>query len=147
MMSLKLTGKIPFSEVFCHAMVRDAHGRKMSKSLGNTINPTDVINGISLADLQKRLEEGNLDPREVEKAKAGQAKDYPNGIPECGTDALRFTLLAYSSFSRDINLDVSRIDGYRKFCNKIWNATRFALLKLDNFVPAETPKVIILLRS
>merc|ERR1719354_443630 len=136
MISLKLTGKVPFKDVFCHAMVRDAHGRKMSKSIGNVIDPLDVIEGISLADLQARLENGNLDTSELKKAQAGQAKDFPNGIPQCGTDALRFTLLAYTSFGRDINLDILRVDGYKKFCNKIWNATRFATLKLDkNFKP------------
>ena len=93
----KLLGDLPFKDVFLHAMVRDAHGRKMSKSLGNTINPNDVILGIGLADLHKALEEGNLDPKEVVKAKAGQAADYPNGIPECGTDALRYILSYVSS--------------------------------------------------
>ena len=95
-----------------------------------------------MADLQTRLEQGNLDPSEVARAKEGQAKDFPNGIPECGTDALRFSLLAYTSFGREINLDILRVDGYKKFCNKIWNATRFALLKLDSgFVPNPTAKV------
>jgi valyl-tRNA synthetase len=78
-------------------MVRDAHGRKMSKSLGNMIDPLDVINGITLEDLHETLTKGNLDPREVEKAKQGQTQDYPNGIPECGTDALRFALCAYTA--------------------------------------------------
>lgn len=82
---------------------------------------------------------GNLDPREVEKAKQGQKQDFPKGIPECGTDALRFGLCAYTSANRDINLDISRIDGYRKFCNKLWNATKFALMKLgDNYMPKAT---------
>ncbi|KAJ1950987.1 valine--tRNA ligase [Linderina macrospora] len=135
MLGIYLTG-----EVFCHAMVRDAQGRKMSKSLGNVIDPIDVIQGISLADLHAQLEAGNLDPREVVKAKKGQSADFPDGIPECGTDALRFTLCAYTSAGRDVNLNVLRVDGYRKFCNKLWNATRFALMKLgDDFVPrAET---------
>lgn len=78
-------------------MIRDAHGRKMSKSLGNVIDPLEVINGISLEGLQKRLEEGNLDPRELVIAKAGQKKDFPNGIAECGTDALRFALVSYTA--------------------------------------------------
>jgi valyl-tRNA synthetase len=142
MLSLKLTGSVPFTKVFCHAMIRDAHGRKMSKSIGNVIDPLDVIEGITLQDLQKRLETGNLEAAEVSRAKAGQAKDFPNGIPECGTDALRFTLLAYTSSGRDINLDILRVDGYKKFCNKIWNATRFALLKLDSdFQPLPNHKV------
>jgi len=123
----KLLGSVPFKDVFLHAMVRDAHGRKMSKSLGNTINPNDVIRGVSLEELHRALEEGNLDPREVAKAKAGQAADYPQGIPECGTDALRFGLCAYTAQGRDINLDVLRVQGYRFFCNKLWNATKFAL--------------------
>merc|ERR1712106_841806 len=126
----KLMGKLPFKDVFLHAMVRDAHGRKMSKSLGNTINPMDVILGISLEDLGKALEGGNLDPKEVAKAKAGQSQDYPTGIPECGTDALRFGLCAYTAQGRDINLDVMRVQGYRFFCNKLWNATKFAMMYL-----------------
>ncbi len=136
MMGIKFTGQVPFKKVFCHAMVRDAHGRKMSKSLGNVIDPIDVIEGITLAGLQKRLDDGNLDPREVTKAKDAQKKDFPSGIPQCGADALRFTLLSYTSAGRDINLDVMRIEGYRKFCNKLWNATKFALMKLgDDFKP------------
>uniref|UniRef100_A0A8C8G9G2 valine--tRNA ligase n=1 Tax=Oncorhynchus tshawytscha TaxID=74940 RepID=A0A8C8G9G2_ONCTS len=133
MMGLKLTGKLPFKEVYLHAVVRDAHGRKMSKSLGNVIDPLDVITGISL-----ELQDSNLDPVEVEKAKQGQKSDYPTGIPECGTDALRFALCAYTSQGRDINMDVNRILGYRHFCNKLWNAVKFAMRTLgDNFVPSE----------
>ncbi|KAJ2052966.1 valine--tRNA ligase [Coemansia sp. S16] len=137
MLGIYLTGEVPFRKVFCHALVRDAQGRKMSKSLGNVIDPIDVIEGISLEQLHARLEAGNIDPREVKKAKLGQSKDYPDGIPECGTDALRFTLCAYTSSGRDMNLNVMRVDGYRKFCNKLWNATRFALMKLgEDFVPS-----------
>jgi len=84
-------------QVYLHPIVRDAHGRKMAKSLGNVIDPSDVINGISLENLQKKLENGNLDPEELEKAKDGQRKDFPDGIPECGTDALRFALISYTS--------------------------------------------------
>ncbi|XP_071948328.1 valine--tRNA ligase-like [Antedon mediterranea] len=136
MMSLKLNGVLPFKQVYLHAMVRDAHGRKMSKSLGNVIDPVDVIKGITLEGLHKFLEQGNLDPKEVQRAKDGQKSDYPNGIPECGTDALRFALCAYTAQGRDINLDVMRVLGYRHFCNKMWNATRFATITLgDNFKP------------
>lgn len=131
MLGVYLTGSIPFKEVFCHAMVRDAHGRKMSKSLGNVIDPLDIIQGIGLEGLHEKLLQGNLDDKEVTRASAGQKKDYPKGIPQCGTDALRFTLCAYTSAGRDINLDVSRVEGYRKFCNKLWNATKFALMKLE----------------
>uniref|UniRef100_A0AAY4DA59 valine--tRNA ligase n=1 Tax=Denticeps clupeoides TaxID=299321 RepID=A0AAY4DA59_9TELE len=138
MMGLKLTGKLPFREVYLHAVVRDAHGRKMSKSLGNVIDPLDVITGISLEGLHNQLTDSNLDPLEIEKAKQGQKSDYPSGIPECGTDALRFALCAYTSQGRDINLDVNRILGYRHFCNKLWNAVKFAMKALgENFAPLE----------
>ena len=130
MMGMKLTGKVPFKQVYLHAMVRDAHGRKMSKSLGNVIDPLHVIEGISLADLNKTLEGGNLDEKEVKKAQAGQAADYPEGIPECGTDAMRFALVAYTAQGRDINLDVLRVVGYRHWCNKMFNAVRFAMMNL-----------------
>ena len=103
----------------------------MSKSLGNIVDPVDVIRGITLADLNRALEEGNLDKKELDKAKAGQRQSYPNGIPECGTDALRFALCAHlTAGARDINLDVMRIQGYRFFCNKLWNAVKFAMLYL-----------------
>ncbi|KAG9018677.1 hypothetical protein FRB90_010593 [Tulasnella sp. 427] len=141
MLGIKLTDKVPFGEVLCHALVRDAHGRKMSKSLGNVIDPIDVIEGTSLESLHAKLLEGNLDDREVLKAKQGQKKDFPKGIPQCGSDALRFALCAYTVGGRDINLEILRVEGYRKFCNKIWNATKFAMLKLDDdFTPAGSAK-------
>jgi len=127
MMSIGLTGKLPFHTVYLHAMVRDAHGRKMSKSLGNVIDPVEVIDGISLEDLQQKLYEGNLPDAEIEKAKAGMSQDFPKGIPQCGADALRFGLLAYTLQGRNVNLDINRVVGYRHFCNKVWNATRFGL--------------------
>ncbi|XP_017879965.1 valine--tRNA ligase [Ceratina calcarata] len=128
----KLLGKLPFRQVYLHAMVRDAHGRKMSKSLGNVIDPMDVINGISLEELHKQLTDSNLDPKELKRAIEGQKRDYPQGIPECGTDALRFALCAYTMQGRDINLDILRVQGYRFFCNKIWNAAKFSLAYLDS---------------
>ncbi|KAG8886997.1 hypothetical protein FRB98_000680 [Tulasnella sp. 332] len=141
MLGIKFTDEVPFNEVLCHAMVRDAHGRKMSKSLGNVIDPIDVIEGITLDNLHAKLLEGNLDDKEVLKAKQGQKKDFPKGIPQCGTDALRFALCAYTAGGRDINLEILRVEGYRKFCNKIWNATKFAMLKLDeSFVPEISEK-------
>ncbi|KOG99587.1 valine--tRNA ligase [Saccharomyces eubayanus] len=136
LLGLKLTGSIPFKEVFCHSLVRDAQGRKMSKSLGNVVDPLDVITGIKLEDLHAKLLQGNLDPREVEKAKIGQKESYPNGIPQCGTDAMRFALCAYTTGGRDINLDILRVEGYRKFCNKIYQATKFGLMRLgDDYQP------------
>ncbi|XP_062454524.1 valine--tRNA ligase-like isoform X1 [Rhea pennata] len=130
MLALALTGRLPFREVYLHAVVRDAHGRKMSKSLGNVIDPLDVVSGISLEGLHAQLESSNLDPAELERARQGQKSDFPNGIPECGTDALRFALCAYTAQGRDINLDVGRVLGYRHFCNKLWNGARFTLRAL-----------------
>ncbi|KII60293.1 Valine--tRNA ligase [Thelohanellus kitauei] len=136
MLSLELRDTLPFKEILLHSIVRDSHGRKMSKSLGNIIDPIDVIEGSSLADLQRKLLTYNLDESELLKAKKGQSLDFPSGIPECGSDALRFTLCAYSGSAKDINLDVLRIQGYRFFCNKIWNASRFCLSNFgSNFVP------------
>ena len=136
MMSRSLTGQVPFKQVYLHAMVRDAHGRKMSKSLGNVIDPTHVIEGITLQKLHETLMAGNLDPKEVEKAKAGQKIDFPDGIEECGADALRFALVSYTSQGRDINLDIKRVVSYRHWCNKLWNAIRFAMMNLgDDFEP------------
>jgi valyl-tRNA synthetase len=140
----KLMGRPPFPEVYLHAMIRDAHGRKMSKSLGNVIDPLDVMMGISLEGLHQTLAAGNLDPREIERAKAGQKADYPEGIPECGADAMRFALCAYTSQGRDINLDVKRVVGYRHFCNKMWNAVKFSLNVLgDNFVPSTVDELTL----
>merc|ERR1719235_2142576 len=137
MMSIGLTGKLPFHSVYLHAMVRDAHGRKMSKSLGNVIEPNEVIHGISLKDLNEKLMQGNLAAKEVEKAMKGQAEDFPNGIPQCGGDALRFGLLAYTLQGRSINLDINRVVAYRHFCNKLWNVVKFAL---SNFPEGYSPK-------
>lgn len=148
LLGIKLTGQMPFKEVFCHAMIRDAHGRKMSKSLGNVIDPVDVIQGLELEKLHEKLYEGNLDEKEIQKATQGQKKDFPKGIPQCGTDALRFALCAYTGTNRDINLEILRVEGYRKFCNKIFNATKFAMLKLDEtFVPDPFVKVRLLHHS
>uniref|UniRef100_A0A0D3FCW2 valine--tRNA ligase n=1 Tax=Oryza barthii TaxID=65489 RepID=A0A0D3FCW2_9ORYZ len=136
MMGMQLGGDVPFQKVYLHPMIRDAHGRKMSKSLGNVIDPVDVINGIPLEGLLKRLEEGYLDPNELNIASDGKKKDFPDGIAECGTDALRFAL------SDKINLDIKRVVGYRQWCNKLWNAIRFAMGKLGNhYTPPATISV------
>eukprot|EP00956_Cyclotella_meneghiniana_P010179 scaffold14046_cov76-Cyclotella_meneghiniana.AAC.8 len=135
MMGLQLTDTLPFHTVYLHAMVRDKDGRKMSKSLGNVIDPLEVIDGCTLATLLKKLDEGNLPPKEVARAKKDQETDFPDGIPECGSDALRFGLLAYTVQGRDVNLDMKRVVGYRLFCNKLWNATRFALQFVSDFQP------------
>nr|XP_033772226.1 valine--tRNA ligase, mitochondrial isoform X2 [Geotrypetes seraphini] len=136
MLGEQLTGQLPFTQVFLHSMVRDSHGRKMSKSLGNIVDPLDVISGVSLQTLQDKLRDGNLDPREIAVAEKGQRKDFPNGLPECGTDALRFALCTHKVQGDEINLDISRVQTARHFCNKIWNALRFTLAALgDGFVP------------
>ena len=148
MCSLQLTDKLPFTEIYLHAMVRDKYGRKMSKSLGNVIDPLEVINGVSLADLQAKLGAGNLDPKELDKATKMNEQEYPQGIPECGSDALRFGLLAHTGQGRDINLDVNRVAGYARFCNKLWNATRFAFLYMEGtaggFRPGALPSSLSL---
>ena len=131
MLGLELMdGVAPFHTVYLHTMVRDAHGRKMSKSLGNVVDPLAVIEGIGLDELHATLEAANLDPREVEIAKKGQAADFPDGIEECGADALRLALVSYTTQARDINLDIHRVVTYRHWCNKLWNAVRFAVLNL-----------------
>ncbi|KMV66317.1 valyl-tRNA synthetase [Encephalitozoon cuniculi EcunIII-L] len=131
MLGLELTGKAPFSQVLLHGIVRDAHGRKMSKSLGNVIDPIFVIDGCSLEKLISTMRSGNLDEREVKRAEAVLRQDFPNGISRCGADALRFALLSYTSGMKDINLDVLRVEGYRRFCNKIWNAHKFVKTMVD----------------
>ncbi|KAL9181914.1 hypothetical protein ACHAXT_012257 [Thalassiosira profunda] len=136
MMGLQLTDKLPFHTVYLHAMVRDKDGRKMSKSLGNVIDPLEVISGCTLDSLLSKLDAGNLPAKEVARAKKDQQADFPDGIPECGSDALRFGLLAYTVQGRDVNLDLARVVGYRMFCNKLWNATKFALQFVSDFSPS-----------
>ncbi|XP_064637775.1 valine--tRNA ligase-like [Lineus longissimus] len=136
MLGQKLTGQLPFKKVLLHGLLRDSHGRKMSKSLGNVIDPLDVIRGISLQDLQKQLGSSNLDQREIEKAKLGQKSDFPLGIPQCGTDALRFALCSYNFKAQFINMNITHVKSYRNFCNKIWQAFRFYLINTVEFQPS-----------
>jgi valyl-tRNA synthetase len=139
MLGKKMTGKIPFKEVYCHSLVRDSENRKMSKSLGNVIDPQDVISGIPLQGLHDKLLTGNLAPNEVERATKYQKTAFPDGVPQCGTDALRFSLVSYTTGGGDIAFDIKVIYGYRKFCNKIYQATKYVLGKLDkDFVPRKT---------
>ncbi|CAL9732427.1 hypothetical protein MOUN0_N09802 [Monosporozyma unispora] len=130
----KLTDIVPFKEVFCHPLVRDSEGRKMSKSLGNVIDPIDVIDGTSLESLQKKLQNGNFSKKEIDLMTKLQKKTYPKGIPRLGTDALRFTLCSYTSnnTSSDINLDIKKIQENKRFINKIYQATRFLLIHANN---------------
>ncbi|MCJ1252736.1 hypothetical protein MMC24_000542 [Lignoscripta atroalba] len=139
MLGIKMTGQVPFREVYCHALVRDSEGRKMSKSLGNVIDPLDVMEGIDLQTLHDKLKVGNLDPKEIATATKFQKASFPDGIPECGADALRFSLAAYSNGGSDINFDIKVMHGYRRFCNKIYQATKYVLGKLDeDFTPQAT---------
>ncbi|KOS19494.1 Valine--tRNA ligase [Escovopsis weberi] len=143
MLSLKLTGQIPFKEVYCHSLVRDSEGRKMSKSLGNVVDPLDVISGIKLQDLHDKLHLGNLHPNEIQKATKYQKSAFPDGIPQCGADALRFTMINATTGGGDINLEVKVIHGYRKFCNKIFQATKYVLGSLpQDFVPSKSGAVV-----
>ncbi|XP_037120247.1 valine--tRNA ligase, mitochondrial isoform X3 [Syngnathus acus] len=136
MLATELTGHLPFKQVLLHSLVRDKHGRKMSKSLGNVIDPLDVIHGVSLERLQQKVKEGNLEPREQAVALEAQRKDFPKGIPQCGTDALRFALCAHKMMGEDISLSIAQVLSCRHFCNKMWQTLRFTLGALgDNTRP------------
>eukprot|EP00039_Didymoeca_costata_P015584 m.268077 g.268077 ORF g.268077 m.268077 type:complete len:1001 (+) comp16253_c1_seq22:110-3112(+) len=126
MLGQELTDTLPFRQVYLHGMVRDGTGKKMSKSLGNVIDPMDVIHGIDLATMQQRLDESNLSDKEKNRAKGWQKKQYPNGIMPCGADALRLTFIASSGQGKDLNLDMTKFLNSKAFCNKIWNALKFA---------------------
>ncbi|KAJ3948036.1 valine--tRNA ligase [Colletotrichum fioriniae] len=142
MLGIKLTGQVPFTEVYCHSLVRDSEGRKMSKSLGNVIDPLDAIAGIKLEDLHAKLRTGNLHPSEVAKAEKYQKQAFPDGLPRNGADSLRFTMAALTSTSGDVNFDVKVMTGWRKFCNKIWQASKYVLGNLPaDFVPAKEATV------